>query len=314
MKKIIIPVILILAVLGGLYLWYGQSDKNEEAMISEVVVGFGQSLKNVSLLAPDAPQSIRDSYGSFLSPGLINQWADDTSKALGRPASSPWPDSIEIAGFKRESPVKYSVSGNIIEMTSAGAAGKRGITLVVEKINDNWLITSISLAPYDPSSGWLTYTEDNFFSLKYPPEFPIQTGEGIGGAFLENSMVKVSFPDSARDNKTNYAEAYVVVSSSDSFQSCTSFSDFPYLNNPQPETKVINGIEFKVEPVSDAGAGNLYTSHLYRTLHNGICYELSLTVHTGNIYNYPEGMVTEFDQSKAFNILEEIANTFQFLK
>jgi len=311
-KSILFGILAILIVLGGLYIWYGQNNK-DEAMVKQVVTDFGKTLKNVSLLSTDASEQIKTTYAPFVSSDLINQWASNPTNALGRQVSSPWPDSIEITAVQKQSALKYSVSGNIIEMSSTGATDKRGITLVVEKLNNKWLVTGVTLASYNASLGWPAYMKDNLFSFKYPSDFTIQEGEGIGGAFLDNSIVKVAFPASYRDNKTNYAEAYMAVSSSTKLTNCTNFGDFPYLTNPQPQTKVINGVEFKVMQVSDAGAGNLYTSNLYRTVYENICYELSLTVHTGNIYNYPEGTVTEFDKNKAFSVLEEIANTFQFL-
>jgi hypothetical protein len=86
----------------------------------------------------------------------------------------------------------------------------------------------------------------------------------------------------------------------------------PNDSKPLTQTQTINGQVFYVGTNSGVGAGNIYSSTIYRALRQTLCVEVSLTVHTGNIGNYPQGSVTEVDQTKPLADLQQILNTFKF--
>ncbi len=73
----------------------------------------------------------------------------------------------------------------------------------------------------------------------------------------------------------------------------------------------IDGTEFTVSAMSDAGAGNFYESKIYRTVKNGTCLEIVELLHSGNIDNYPTGTVTAFDHAKFSGILDAIVQTYK---
>lgn len=89
---------------------------------------------------------------------------------------------------------------------------------------------------------------------------------------------------------------------------CTKLSE---LENKDLGPAIINGVKFEAFSGADPAAGNLYESKVYRTVYNGICYEVVELLHSGNIYNYPSGTVQEFDRVKFFGILEKIAQTLK---
>ncbi|MGI6452361.1 MAG: PdaC/SigV domain-containing protein [Syntrophomonadaceae bacterium] len=131
---------------------YNQEDSSDETQVAEVVKNFGQNLKSVSLLASAdiLKNSIQENYSPYVSPELIAKWQQDPGNAPGRVTSSPWPERIDILGIDIQSDLKYEVRAEIIEVTSTelangGYAAKQPITLTVEKINNNWLITSYEL-------------------------------------------------------------------------------------------------------------------------------------------------------------------------
>src|SRR5512144_2402018 len=102
---------------------------DEEAEVRNLVEGFGQRLKLVSLLAPSATQDLQKQYSEFVSPTLLETWMKDVPTAPGRMVSSPWPDRIEITTLAREAANKYVVDGFVVEITSVevvngGAANK----------------------------------------------------------------------------------------------------------------------------------------------------------------------------------------------
>jgi len=122
------------------------SDVSEEAQIKELVFNFGKRLQNVSLLAPDAAQEIKNQYSEFVSPSLVELWMDDVSKAPGRLVSSPWPDRIEITNLSKKGTDQYEVRGNVIEVTSVEvmngeAAAKIPVRMVLQKVQGSWYIT-----------------------------------------------------------------------------------------------------------------------------------------------------------------------------
>jgi hypothetical protein len=125
---------------------FKQEDENEKA-IAELIRDFGSKLKHVSLLAPEkiVKDSIQENYGEYVSPALLAQWKNDLQNVPGRVASSPWPERIDIVDTNKLSDYRYRIEADIIKMTSVemakgGEAGRRSITLEVEKIENQWLI------------------------------------------------------------------------------------------------------------------------------------------------------------------------------
>jgi hypothetical protein len=119
---------------------------NDEGEVRNLIENFGKRLQAVALLAPDAAEEIKDQYSEFVSPTLLAEWTQDVSKAPGRKVSSPWPDHIEITSLKQAESDRYVMSGFVIEITSVevvngGAAAKIPVRVVVQRVQDHWLIT-----------------------------------------------------------------------------------------------------------------------------------------------------------------------------
>ena len=133
-------------------------DKNgahEEQDVRKLVEDFGKELQKVSLLAPEdlLIQSIKENYGSFITPDLLQKWLDDPQSTPGRMVSSPWPDHIDILDMEMNDKNQYTVNGEIVEVTSTelengGAAARRPVTIIVRKIDGRWLISSLMLGDY----------------------------------------------------------------------------------------------------------------------------------------------------------------------
>ncbi|KAF1085700.1 hypothetical protein SPSYN_01846 [Sporotomaculum syntrophicum] len=135
------------------------SNASDEALVTGLVKDFGRKLQSVSLSAPEdlVQVSLHENYSGLVSTELLTNWQSDPQNAPGRLVSSPWPDRIEIVSFNKISEKSYEVKGEIIEITSTekkngGIAAKRPITLVVEKINNHWLINAVKLGAYEETS------------------------------------------------------------------------------------------------------------------------------------------------------------------
>jgi hypothetical protein len=128
------------------------SEVGDEAKVRTLVEGLGKRLQNVALLAPDAAQEIQAQYSGFVSPALLKVWMTDPLHAPGRRVSSPWPDRIDINTLTRESPGRYRVEGDVVEITSmevtsGGEADRIPFHLIVENDRGRRLITEYSEGP-----------------------------------------------------------------------------------------------------------------------------------------------------------------------
>ena len=119
----------------------------------------------------------------------------------------------------------------------------------------------------------------------------------------------------AFEPQTNFDEATLTVGSS---KSGTAIADClvadPSGGATEPSSTVIlNGTSFTVFKASDAGAGNLYETTSYRTVHAGQCYAVEYTIHSSQIANYPASYnLHPFDQKMLTDLLDKIVGTFKF--
>ncbi len=126
---------LIVAVYGG-YMYFSDDtaklpETQEEQVqdVDEFVKEFGSKLKNVSLTAPEAQakEQIRNEYGKYVNPELLQYWMDNVRSAPGRYVSSPWPDRIEILEVRPGSTAtSFTVIGQVVYMTSSDMGGDVG--------------------------------------------------------------------------------------------------------------------------------------------------------------------------------------------
>jgi len=181
--------------------------------------------------------------------------------------------------------------------------------------------TNVASAPeinYAPNE-WKTW-EDNYYSkttgenfsykLRYPRDFDVLRGDSASGGLIGNPAVQLAFPEDAfQTPKTNYGEAYLVISMGTDKSSLDGCYKSPQPGKELSDTQVINGITFHTGTIRDLSAGSIYDSKIYRVLVDDRCLEVTQTIHTGNISNYPAGTATEFDQSKAMSILNQMLDT-----
>ena len=187
--------------------------------------------------------------------------------------------------------------------------------------------TNVASAPeisYAPNE-WKTWEDDyyskstgeNFsYKLRYPRDFDVLRGDSASGGLIGNPVVQLAFPEDAfQTPRTNYGGAYLIISigtDKPSIDNCYKKPSHMLLlgANAEPsDTQLINGRIFYTDIFKDLAAGSIYDSKIYRVLVDGRCFEVTQTIHTGNISNYPAGTATEFDQSKAMSILNQILET-----
>jgi hypothetical protein len=140
--------IILLGFMGILVLSFSGVVSIPEEVITRLVEEFGQNLKHVSLLdQAEVEESMRQHYGDYVVPELLEEWIRCPRNAPGRTVSSPWPDRIEVTRIRQVARNTYQVDGEIVEVTSTGEADRRAVSLVVEKISGTWRIRTLLLLP-----------------------------------------------------------------------------------------------------------------------------------------------------------------------
>jgi hypothetical protein len=132
------------------------TDQANDAAVRATVTNFGESMKNVSLLASNTvlASSMQSAYASTVAPTLIQTWINDPQGAIGRTVSSPWPDHITINTVVKNPDGTYRVDGTVVEVsssdmaTSGGSTSEYPIVLTLENQNGSWLITDVETGSF----------------------------------------------------------------------------------------------------------------------------------------------------------------------
>lgn len=147
------------------------------------------------------------------------------------------------------------------------------------------------------------------FSIAHPSDFASSSTDFAGYLPLtQTPLVSFVVPQSMYKG-TNLEEAGVYVGATSSPQALTSCTSPMQGETLSHET--INGADFVVATSTEAGAGNLYESKIYRRIENGWCVEIVEMLHSGNIGNYTPGAVKEFDKAYFDGILDAIVHTYR---
>jgi hypothetical protein len=221
-RRILVGVLIVLIVLvTGLFFWNLVNPnilpKAERPEVIALVENFGSKLKEVSLSSPEAvvSQEIEKAYTPFVSPSLLLELTNDSTKAPGRDVSSPWPEKIEIVSMEMLDSHTVKVKGKIILMTSVemaqgGNAGETPIVLWVRNTNANgaWLIDSLSYGGY-------AFYDMKELSSTLKRTFPDMTTIGERGEPCIVQSIDIngdSVPESLVDLQTGgaYTEYYAV--------------------------------------------------------------------------------------------------------
>lgn len=184
-----------------------------------------------------------------------------------------------------------------------GAQYGEGVAYLQAQNSANGGAAESADAYYTNVSEWQAYANNSpGWGIAYPVDFETQ---GSPGKF-ELVVPRLFEPH------TNFAEAKLTVGQSIPASDCMK----PTPGGPVPvptSTAVINGVTFNVFRSDGAGAGNFYDTTSYRTVHYGKCFALEYTIHSTNIYNYPqEYHLREFNAARVRGMLDRIVGTFKF--
>jgi hypothetical protein len=151
-KKALIIIIVVVVAVAGATLVAGiigtgststtvSSQTSDENAASSTVAAFGQTLQQVSLMAPDAATMIANTYAPYVDPALLQQWEADPQSAPGKVVSSPWPDHIQINSIAPQGS-GYVVDGELVFMSSAGVDNTTPVVIQLANENGSWKIVA----------------------------------------------------------------------------------------------------------------------------------------------------------------------------
>ncbi len=174
-------------------------------------------------------------------------------------------------------------------------------------------------SPYTDVSTWHTENDTRGFSLSYPVDFEaneihnvasvdwrINADGNPGMPLFTLTIPKVFEP------QTNFSDAKLTVgmsSQTKAVQGCLT---------PDPSggtigvagTVSIQGTTFHIFTFSDAGAGNIYDTTSYRTVHNGACWAVEYTIHSTQLANYPAELhLSQFNEVRVKQVLDRVVGT-----
>ncbi|MFA7244767.1 MAG: hypothetical protein WC070_01135 [Candidatus Magasanikbacteria bacterium] len=148
-------VVILLAFLAYPKVFAKQILKKEVSEVQTLVQTFGQRLQNVALTNVEEDElslNIEKNYGDLVtSPILLVKWLANPENAPGKYVPNVIPESIEIISTEKLNETTYEVKGEIIEIYPADdvnekeIADKKPITILLEKVDKNWLIADFIL-------------------------------------------------------------------------------------------------------------------------------------------------------------------------
>lgn len=161
--------------------------------------------------------------------------------------------------------------------------------------------------PGNPYQYFVHLDDQNHFEVDYSDEFALIIYQPAGDLTAAPVLVLSFINADYYGPTTNLSEAYFIIDIPPDAATCTQLKS--PLEQPVGQ-RTFNGITFTESNSLGVAAGNLYDLEIFRTLQNGTCYEAIFYMHSGNIGNYPEGTVVEFDRARLVHKFEEVLNTF----
>ncbi len=157
------------------------------------------------------------------------------------------------------------------------------------------------------------YNESYGFSFFYARDYLLNSNLDRQYTSRTNNILAVVDLPEKYFAGTNLSEAVFILGVSRDNKNISNCLEVLPGENKQSEPEIINGVEFSVFRSLEPTVGNRYETTSYRAIKNNACYEAVKLLHCGEISNYPEGAIEEFDYAAIVSRLEEILKTVKIL-
>ncbi len=139
--------VIAIIIITGISLYFGPAahDARGNEAATKVLLAFGSTLKNVSLLGDDAAVTlaIEENYAPYVTEELLADWKANHSHAPGRVTSSPAPDRLGISSLTKQGAGRIAL-GEVILTTGGGDETVDTVPFVAQIIetDDGWKIAA----------------------------------------------------------------------------------------------------------------------------------------------------------------------------
>jgi hypothetical protein len=174
------------------------------------------------------------------------------------------------------------------------------------------LLVAATLSPAIAADSTKTYKDRHGFSLRVPSTASVEPDTQENGQLdlIPDAAVVVSIDPNAYKG-TNLGNASVSVGVSKDPDIVAACGSGQAAQGEKPAgTATLGGVKFTRFTFEDAGAGNRYTSTIYRATSGGNCYELVEFLHWAAMDNFSPGAIKEFDRAKIEAELHTIVTSF----
>jgi hypothetical protein len=175
------------------------------------------------------------------------------------------------------------------------------------------LLTAAALSPaLAADNPTKLYNDRHGFSLRIPSTATVETDTQENGQLdmIPTAAVVVSIdPNEFKGTNLGATSVSVGVSNDPTIVAACNAGQAAQGEKPDG-TAMLNGVKFTRFTFEDAGAGNRYTSTIYRATSGGNCYELVEFLHWAAIENFSPGAIKEFDRAKIEAELRAITGSF----
>ena len=175
------------------------------------------------------------------------------------------------------------------------------------------VFTFLAAGAVSSKSKWkIFYSKESKVGFKYLANWKLEPAESSTAddqGFKE--VATVNTPEGAYAG-TNFGSARATLSvASMTEAACKQFPPSGGDSSPRRRVKVGNNMFYLVTG-TDGGAGRFVETEIYRTFHDGRCYQFDLEMSVANMGNYDKGTVREVNGKKVFANLEAMVRSLYF--
>ncbi len=177
---------------------------------------------------------------------------------------------------------------------------------------------------YAPETDKLYTNEVYGFKFNYPSGYEMQAGENTQNGFylpIENyfyqnkkgeRIITSLLPKDTFSANTDFAGGFFSVSAA---KNLTSAQCYKFGNQAMADSQKLNlnGIDFTLANISDAGMGHQATDKIYHAYNNKICYEIDMGVRTSGFGADPN-ITEQVSKADVFAKLQPLLQNFEFVK
>jgi hypothetical protein len=160
-----------------------------------------------------------------------------------------------------------------------------------------------------PTTG--SYTSSALgYSISYPLDFTLVEEHVYPFSSTKNiEGFRVGIPADMATGTNLSADSYVAVEQLPNARACT--GDIFLKANVKASNVTEAGVAYSVASSTEGAAGNRYDEVIYALKDSKPCTAVRYYIHSTNIGNYPEGAVTEFNQTALLNEFDQIRRSLQ---